>query len=73
VPAAGDKRVDVIAFPTLRAVNVVVWEHLGRGVADNLGLDPQAKGLGEWVRAQPVDVPVALLPGAGPADLPGPA
>jgi hypothetical protein len=61
IPQAGDLVVDVSPFPTLRAVNVVVRGLLGRGVADNRGLDPQAKGLGEWVRAQPVDIPVALL------------
>jgi hypothetical protein len=61
VPQAADLVVDVSPFPTLRAVNVVVRGLLGRGVADNRGLDPQAKGLGEWVRAQPVDIPVALL------------
>jgi hypothetical protein len=62
IPTAAQAHVDVVPFPTLRAVNVVVRGHLGRGVADNRGLDPQAKGLGEWVRAQPVAVPVALLP-----------
>jgi len=62
IPSAADAQVDVVPFPTLRAVNAVVRGHLGRGVADNRGLDPQAKGLAEWVRAQPVPVPTALLP-----------
>ena len=67
IPEAADKHVDVYPLPTLRAVNVVVRGHLGRGVADGVGLDPQAKGLGEWVRAQPVELPLALLdPAAGP-------
>ncbi len=61
IPEAADKRVDVYPLPSLRAVNVVVRGHLGRGVADNLGLDPQAKGLGEWVRAQVVPVPASLV------------
>ena len=62
VPEASDKHVDVYELPSLRAVNVVIRGHLGRGVADGVGLDPQAKGLGEWVRAQQVDVPEQLLP-----------
>jgi hypothetical protein len=62
LPQAADLAVDVYPLPTLQAVNIVVRGLLGRGVADNRGLDPQAKGLGEWVRAQLVDVPVALLP-----------
>ena len=61
VPDAAGLDVDVYPLPGLLAVNVVVRGLLGRGVADNLGLDPQAKGLGEWVRAQPVRVPSALL------------
>jgi hypothetical protein len=61
IPEAIDKRVDVYPLPNLRAVNIVVRGQLGRGVADGVGLDPQAKGLGEWVRAQVVDVPNDLL------------
>lgn len=52
---------DVHLFPNLRAVNVVVHGLLGRGVAANTSIDPQAKGLGEYLRARVVDVPVALL------------
>ncbi|MDD7965812.1 acyclic terpene utilization AtuA family protein [Actinomycetospora lemnae] len=48
-------------FPHLRAVGVTVVGLLGRGVADNLALDPQAKGLGEFVRARHVDIPEELL------------
>jgi hypothetical protein len=61
VPEAADAVVDVYPLPNLHAVNIVIRGHLGRGVADGRGLDPQAKGLGEWVRAQPVDVPRRLL------------
>jgi hypothetical protein len=61
IPDAAEARIDVYPLPSLRAVNVVVRGHLGRGVADNRGLDPQAKGLGEWVRAQVVPVPATLV------------
>jgi hypothetical protein len=58
--AAGCPR-QLWALPHLRAVGVTVVGFLGRGVADNLALDPQAKGLGEFVRARHVDIPEELL------------
>ncbi len=45
----------------LRALNFVVYGLLGRGVGDSARYDPQAKSLGELLRAQLVDVPTALL------------
>jgi hypothetical protein len=54
-------------LPNLRAVNFVVHGILGWGVASNLRLDTQAKGLGELVRARHIDVPAALLSCGGPA------
>ena len=48
-------------LPNLRAVNFVVHGLLGWGVASNLRLDTQAKGLGELVRSRPVEVPAALV------------
>jgi hypothetical protein len=53
-------------LPNLRAVNFVVHGILGWGVASNLRLDTQAKGLGELLRSRPVEVPAALL-ASGPA------
>ncbi len=52
-------------LPNLRAVNVVVHGLLGRGVAETTRVDPQAKGLGEHLRARLVDIPVDLLDGPG--------
>ena len=66
VPEAAQAVVDVYPLPNLHAVNIVIRGHLGRGVADGRGLDPQAKGLGEWVRAQPVEVPRSLLEDPSP-------
>jgi hypothetical protein len=54
-------------LPNLRAVNFVVHGILGWGVASNLRLDTQAKGLGELLRSRFVDVPAALLSCRGPA------
>jgi hypothetical protein len=42
-------------------VNVVIHGLLGEGVAASTRQDPQAKGLGEWLRARSVDIPTALL------------
>ncbi|MFZ0250621.1 MAG: acyclic terpene utilization AtuA family protein [Acidimicrobiales bacterium] len=53
-------------LPNLRAVNFVVHGLLGWGVASNLRLDTQAKGLGELLRSRPVEVPGALV-ASGPA------
>ena len=54
-------RLDVHPLPNLRAVNVVVHGLLGEGVASSTRSDPQAKGLGEYLRSRLVDVPVSLL------------
>ncbi len=53
-------------LPNLRAVNFVVHGLLGWGVASNLRLDTQAKGLGELLRSRLVDVPATLV-ASGPA------
>ena len=45
----------------LGAVNFVVVGLLGLGVAASARPDPQAKGLGEYLRSRHVDVPVTLL------------
>ncbi len=65
---------EVVAFeierhplPNLRAVNFVVHGILGWGVASNLRLDTQAKGLGELLRSRSVDVPSLLVSEGPPA------
>ena len=62
LPEADALAVQVHPFANLRAVNVVVVGLLGEGVAASTRFDPQAKGLGEYLRSRLVDVPVALLP-----------
>ncbi len=49
-------------LPNLRAVNFVIDGILGQGVAYQARFDPQAKGLGEWLRSRYVDIPEGLLP-----------
>ena len=61
LPEADGLRVDLHPLPNLGAVNVVVHGLLGEGVASSTRFDPQAKGLGEYVRSRLVDVPVSLL------------
>jgi len=54
----------VLQDPTpniLRAVNFVIQRLLGEGVSASTRSDPQAKSLGEYLRAKVVDVPEALL------------
>ena len=48
-------------LPRLRAVNFVIEDILGQGVAYQARFDPQAKGLGEWLRSRYVDIPERLL------------
>ncbi|GAB4589602.1 acyclic terpene utilization AtuA family protein [Nocardia sp. IFM 10818] len=48
-------------LPNLRAVNFIVEGLLGEGVAYQARFDPQAKGLGEWLRSRYIDIPVELL------------
>jgi hypothetical protein len=55
-------------LPNLRAVNFVVHGILGWGVASNLRLDTQAKGLGELFRSRLIDVPASLVSKGRPAE-----
>lgn len=61
LPEARDLAIEVHPLANLRAVNIVIHGLLGRGVAETTRVDPQAKGLGEHLRARLVDLPVALL------------
>jgi len=64
LPESQGLPVEVHALPNLRAVNIVIHGLLGRGVAETARVDPQAKGLGEHLRARLVDIPHDLLDGA---------
>lgn len=61
LPEAADLDVDVHPLPNLGGVNVVVHGLLGEGVSSSTRLDPQAKALGEWLRARVTAVPIVLL------------
>jgi len=60
VPEAADLEVRRYALAGLRALNFVFVGLLGEGVASSVRADPQAKGLGEYVRSRVVEVPAAV-------------
>ncbi len=53
--------IERVELPNLRSLNFVIRGLLGRGVAASTRTDPQAKGLGEYLRAKVVEVPTELL------------
>ncbi len=61
VPEAADLDVEVYLLPNLGGVNVLLRGLLGDGVAAVTRFDPQAKGLGEWVRSRLVSIEEGLL------------
>lgn len=61
LPEAADLDVDVWPLPNLYAVNIVIHGLLGEGVAASTRTDPQAKALGEWLRARVVDIPQQMM------------
>jgi hypothetical protein len=62
LPEADGLEVRRFRFPNLRALNFVVVGLLGEGVASSTRPDPQAKGLGEYLRSRMVDLPTELVP-----------
>lgn len=61
LPETADLPVARHVLPNLRALNFVIEDILGQGVAYQARFDPQAKGLGEWLRSRHVDIPERLL------------
>ncbi|MFZ2176706.1 MAG: acyclic terpene utilization AtuA family protein [Rhodococcus sp. (in: high G+C Gram-positive bacteria)] len=61
LPEAGGLDVQRYELANLRALNFVVVGLLGEGVASSTRPDPQAKGLGEYLRSRMVDVPARLV------------
>jgi Acyclic terpene utilisation family protein AtuA len=65
IPEARDLEVQRYELPNLLALNFVVVGLLGEGVSSSTRVDPQAKGLGEWLRARVVELPAELLEEGG--------
>ena len=61
LPETAELTVTRHLLPNLRAVNFEIEGILGKGVAHQARFDPQAKGLGEWLRARHIDIPEELL------------
>ena len=61
LPETGEVPVDRFCMPNILSVNFVLRGFLGDGVAASVKSDPQAKTLGEYLRARVVDVPEELL------------
>jgi hypothetical protein len=69
LPDTAELKINRYPLPQIRSLNFVVIGLLGEGVASSTRIDPQAKGLGEYLRSRIVDLPEALLEDA-PAALP---
>ena len=65
LPEAAALEIRRFELPNLRALNFVVKGLLGEGVASSTRPDPQAKGLGEYLRSRSVEIPASLLGGSG--------
>jgi Acyclic terpene utilisation family protein AtuA len=61
LPETADLTVHRYELPNLRALNFVIEGLLGEGVASSTRQDPQAKGLGEWLRSRHFEIPISLL------------
>ena len=61
LPEARELDVDVYVLPNLGGINVVIHGLLGQGVAASTRFDPQAKGLGEWLRSRVVHIQEDLI------------
>jgi hypothetical protein len=61
LPETAELTIERHELPNLRAVNFVIHDLLGEGVASATRFDPQAKALGEWLRSRHLDIPEVLL------------
>ena len=62
LPEADGMQVHRYELANLNALNFVVVGLLGDGVASSTRPDPQAKGLGEYLRSRSTEIPTRLLP-----------
>jgi len=63
IPEAATLPVHRYELANLNALNFVIDGLLGEGVASSTRPDPQAKGLGEYLRSRYADIPAGLLDG----------
>jgi hypothetical protein len=61
LPEVQDLAIDRHRLASIRSLNFAIHGLLEEGVAASTRQDPQAKSLGEWLRARVVELPEALL------------
>ncbi len=61
MPDAAAFDIERYALPNIRALNFYIKGILGEGVASSVRMDPQAKSMGEYLRAKVIDVPASLV------------
>ncbi len=61
LPETADLSIERYRFPAIRSLNFVIRGLLEEGVAASTRQDPQAKALGEWLRAKIIPIPVSVL------------
>ena len=61
LPDMSEYEIDRYEFPNLKSLNFYIKGVLGDGVAASLRSDPQAKTLGEYLRAKIVELPESIL------------
>lgn len=61
MPDAASYKIKRYEFPNLYSLNFYIIGFLGDGVAASSKMDPQAKSLGEYLRAKKIEVPESLL------------
>ena len=61
LPETVDLVIERHRFPAIRSLNFVIRGLLEEGVAASTRQDPQAKALGEWLRAKILPIPASVL------------
>lgn len=61
LPETAGLEIEIHPLPNLAGLNVILHGLLGEGVASSTRFDPQAKAVGEWLRARMVPIPEELL------------
>jgi hypothetical protein len=67
MPELADIRITRYRLSNLLGVNFVLAQYLGDGVSASTRIDPQGKGMGEYLASRLVPIPVELLTGASRA------
>lgn len=68
LPEAAGLTIERTELPNLLALNFVIHGLLGEGVSSSTRTDPQAKSLGEFLRAKLVPIPIELVPDQAPGE-----